>query len=120
MGLHLKAEQLCMAQTIYQEARGEPLYGQILVGQVIANRVRDSNYPTSVCMVTRQDYQFTYTETPRDSEAWSKALSATHMIMYGKIETKTKALHYTTTAIRPDWSKHMKVTLVYGNHRFYK
>lgn len=120
MGLHLKSEQLCMAQTIYQEARGEPLYGQILVGQVIANRVRDNDYPTSICEVTKQGYQFSYTETPKDLVAWKRALSVTHMVMFDKVNNKTEAQHYTTTKIRPAWSKQMKVTLVYGKHRFYQ
>ena len=44
----------CLAEAIYFEARGEPLDGQVAVGEVILNRVDAENYPDDVCGVVNQ------------------------------------------------------------------
>ena len=38
----------CLAEALYFEARGEPIKGQLAVGEVILNRVEDSRYPSSI------------------------------------------------------------------------
>ena len=50
-----KAEQTCLANGIYFEARSEPLRGQAAVAQVILNRVRNPAYPDSICGVVYQN-----------------------------------------------------------------
>ena len=40
-----------LARAIYGEARGEPYAGQVAVGAVILNRVRDSRFPKTVAGV---------------------------------------------------------------------
>jgi spore germination cell wall hydrolase CwlJ-like protein len=49
---------LCLASVIYAEARGEPVDGQIAVGQVILNRVEGKHWPDDVCAVAEQPRQF--------------------------------------------------------------
>lgn len=49
---------ICLALTIFLEARGEPLAGQYAVGQVILNRTVSEDYPDSVCEVVAQPHQF--------------------------------------------------------------
>lgn len=44
----------CLAHNIYFEARGEPLKGQMAVGFVTLNRVRNKNYPDTICEVVTQ------------------------------------------------------------------
>ena len=57
----------CLAEALYFEARGEPIIGQLAVGEVILNRVEDRRYPSSICKVINQGTgrrfacQFTYT-----------------------------------------------------------
>ena len=47
-------ERRCLATAIYFEARGEPIRGQIAVGQVILNRVRSPQFPQTICGVVYQ------------------------------------------------------------------
>lgn len=48
-----------MARTINGEARGEPYEGQVAIGAVILNRVRDSRFPNTVAGVVYQKGAFT-------------------------------------------------------------
>ena len=47
-------ERRCLATAIYFEARGEPVSGQVAVGQVIMNRVRSPLFPQTICGVVYQ------------------------------------------------------------------
>ena len=49
------AQQRCLAEGIYFEARGEPVSGQAAVSQVILNRVRNPHYPNTICGVVYQN-----------------------------------------------------------------
>ena len=48
-----------MARAINGEARGEPYEGQVAVGTVILNRVKDSKFPNSISGVIYQPGAFT-------------------------------------------------------------
>lgn len=48
-----------MAKAINGEARGEPYEGQVAVGAVILNRVKDSRFPNSISGVIYQPGAFT-------------------------------------------------------------
>lgn len=48
-----------MARTINGEARGEPYEGQVAIGAVILNRVKDSRFPNTVAGVVYQKGAFT-------------------------------------------------------------
>ena len=39
----------CLAVTVYHEARGEPLVGQLAVATTVINRVHDSRWPSTIC-----------------------------------------------------------------------
>ena len=47
-------ETHCMALNIYHEAKNQSMIGQIAVGLVTMNRVRDHRYPNTVCEVVYQ------------------------------------------------------------------
>ncbi|MDP7638022.1 MAG: cell wall hydrolase, partial [Phycisphaerae bacterium] len=69
----------CLAIVIFLEARGEPLQGQIAVGQVVMNRVSSEKYPDSICAVVEQPDQFAFnlSKTP-STAAYFVALSLPH------------------------------------------
>ncbi|MGC1860664.1 MAG: cell wall hydrolase [Methylocystis sp.] len=48
------AEERCLDEAIYFEARGEPEAGQAAVAQVVLNRVESGHYPASICGVVYQ------------------------------------------------------------------
>ena len=47
-----------LARLIYGEARGEPYTGQVAVGAVVMNRVRNSSFPNSISGVIYQSGAF--------------------------------------------------------------
>lgn len=66
----------CLAESIYHEARGEPVHGQLAVAHVVLNRVNDPRFPDTVCAVIHQRGQFHgITQKPRikEQEAWQRA-----------------------------------------------
>lgn len=44
----------CLATTIYREARGETLRGQVLVAETVINRSHSKLYPNTICGVVKQ------------------------------------------------------------------
>src|SRR5579872_563138 len=60
--LDLKAKQAqvaaaCLADAVYYEAGFEPLDGQRAVAQVVLNRVRDRNFPNTICGVVYEGWR---------------------------------------------------------------
>jgi len=49
-----ETELSCLAHTLYWEAKTEGRNGMVAVGWVILNRMRDGEYPRSVCGVVKQ------------------------------------------------------------------
>ena len=126
-------EELCLARSIYFEARGEAEIGQIAVGNVILNRVSDSRYPNSICGVTRQGYkenrkdcQFSWycdgnSDIMYEGENKSLALTLAKNLIKGKITDITEgATHYHATSVNPRWAKSLTKVHQIGDHIFYR
>lgn len=80
----LARELYCLAASIYFEARSEEKFDQLAVAQVVLNRVRDRDFPGSVCEVVLERGQFSFVrnetipeapvkDVPGEIEAWEKA-----------------------------------------------
>lgn len=52
------AEQECMARAMFFESERSSREGMLAVGSVVMNRVRNEDYPNSVCAVVGQANQF--------------------------------------------------------------
>jgi len=52
-------DRYLLAKVIYAEARGESYTGQVAIGAVVLNRVRDSRFPNTVSGVIYQPWAFT-------------------------------------------------------------
>lgn len=57
-------EAVCMAIIILAEAGGEPIEGQIAVGQVMVNRQRIAGPTVSICNIAEAPGQFAYGKKP--------------------------------------------------------
>lgn len=104
----------CLAEAIYQEARGESIQGQMAVKQVVLNRVQHPHFPKNICEVVFQRGQFSWTA------GW-KTWTYTPVTLQLALDTTTtnlKALYFHSTNINPNWNKTYITTI--GNHRFYK
>ena len=56
----------CLTDTVFHEARDQPIDGMYLVYRTVLNRQEDSRWPDTVCGVTNQHKQFSYTLEPKE------------------------------------------------------
>jgi hypothetical protein len=123
----------CLADAIYYEAGFEPIKGQRAVAQVILNRVRDPNFPNSICGVVFQGYerktgcQFSFVcdgsmkrRPPTAGQAaFSRIIAEQALVGHVEKEVGT-ATHYHTDWVDPYWAPTLdKITQV-GDHIFYR
>jgi spore germination cell wall hydrolase CwlJ-like protein len=126
-------EVRCMATAIYFEARGEPVRGQVAVGQVIMNRVRSDFYPNTICGVVfqgqwnRNACQFSFacdgrTDAAKEPEQWKIAIDVAKQVISGKVYLSDigDATHYHAVYVRPDWRRNVRRIKQLGVHIFYK
>jgi spore germination cell wall hydrolase CwlJ-like protein len=127
------AEDLrCLAKTIYFEARGESLQGQIGVAAVVLNRVRHPRFPDTICDVVHQGgedpsrgCQFSWwcdgrSDTPREAKAWARAQRLAREMIAGVHPDRTGgALFYHHRSISPFWRSHMQQTVEIDQHVYY-
>lgn len=125
-------QHACLSQAIYYEARGEAQRGQVAVAEVIINRTRSRQYPSSICGVVYQGShrstgcQFTFTcdgslgQRPR-GRAWDRAQRVATAVMLGYTRPITQgATHYHTRAVNPVWNSGLVETVNVGSHVFYR
>jgi spore germination cell wall hydrolase CwlJ-like protein len=133
-------EILCLALAIYFEARGEPVIGQVAVGQVVINRTADRRYPNNVCEVVKQGPTYKWTQDfpvrhrcqfswycdgksdiPRDPKSFTLAVHLSAILLAGEIADPTEgATHYHASYVRPSWAAAKTQTLRIDNHIFYR
>lgn len=120
------ADWQCLAEAIYFESRGEPLDGQIAVAEVVLNRRDSRQFPSTVCGVTRQGCQFSYTcdghsDAMRAGIARERSEKLASLMLAGRDRVLTDgALYFHTPAVRPSWSRRFTRTVTIGNHMFYR
>jgi spore germination cell wall hydrolase CwlJ-like protein len=125
-------EEMCIAQAVYFEARGEPLVGQVAIAEVILNRIVDARYPDTACEVVYQNQhrrhkcQFSFacdgqSDRPRNTQSWEKALKIVALVMEGERSGIAKrATHYHASYVNPRWSAHLSKLGQVGSHIFYR
>lgn len=123
---------VCLALTVYFEARREPIAGQVAVAQVVLNRVADDRWPDDVCQVVFQGgehtryCQFSWycdgrVDMPRDADAWVQAWYVADAVMHGSIHADLVGVtHYHADYVIPYWSHELRLASVIGAHKFYE
>jgi spore germination cell wall hydrolase CwlJ-like protein len=127
------AEENCLARAIYFEARSESELGQIAVAKVVLNRVKDPEYPNTICGVVyqgsgrRNSCQFSFAcdglpDDVRSASAWSQAKRLAKKTIAGdaKVAALTTATNYHADYVKPKWAKSMKRLVKIGRHIFYE
>ncbi|MCA3554601.1 cell wall hydrolase [Aestuariivirga sp.] len=127
------AEENCLARAVYFEARSESQLGQLAVAKVILNRVKDPEYPKSICGVVyqgsgrRNSCQFSFAcdglpDDVRSAAAWANAKRIAQMAMSGdaKVAAIGTATNYHADYVNPKWAKSMKRLIKIGRHVFYE
>lgn len=115
----------CLAVGIYYESKGEPLAGQLAVGDVIANRARSGRFPSSYCGVLFQRGQFSFIrgkslpKVPRASRQWTTAVAIAKIVDADLQDSAaSEALFFHAKRVSPGWK--LKRVASIGNHVFYR
>ena len=128
-----------LARTLWGEARGESLTGQIAVAWTIQNRVNDGNtkswWGEGYAGVCQKPYQFSCWNKNDPNYAYlsgakqipflelAQARIAADRVIDGKVPDPTGgATHYYATTMRaaPAWAAKAQQTLKLGHHIFFK
>jgi spore germination cell wall hydrolase CwlJ-like protein len=121
------AEQECLANAVYFEARGESLEGQLAVAEVVMNRAASGRYPATLCGVVVQPSQFSFVHrgrmprADRSSEAWRRAVGVARVAAQGIAPRllPTNCLWYHANYVSPSWGRRLARNARIGLHIFY-
>jgi spore germination cell wall hydrolase CwlJ-like protein len=126
-------EKQCLTAALFHEAKGEGLVGIKAVASVIENRKHNADYPGTYCKIIKQHRQFSFVlegkpihkleqqVKPSEKEVFALVSRVAEQVLEGRFKPTlpAKVLHYTTHAVRNQWTAKMQVVAKIGNHRFY-
>ncbi|HEX4078976.1 MAG TPA: cell wall hydrolase [Rhizomicrobium sp.] len=130
----LFAEERCLAEAMYYEARGEGVDGEKAIAEVVFHRMRSRGFPRSVCGVVYQGAvlghgcQFSFAcngelEQPKAMGAWARAKRLAAGILTGLVQLRDEtedAISFHAVDVQPAWSDSLVRTIQIGNHVFYR
>lgn len=115
---------LIIADTLYWEARGESVHGQLAVASVIVNRASERRLsPTQVCQQYKQFSCWNSHPTPRtyDSAIFERCMFIAIQIERGSFIPMGNWNHYYNPhKCSPSWASDMYNIRIIGNHKFGK
>ena len=127
------AEQRCLAEAVYFEARSEPEEGQAAVAQVVLNRAMSGLYPQSICGVVFQNRQrhnacqFSFACEGRalrvtESASWAQADRVAREVLEGAayVSDVGGSTHYHANYVAPRWARRLVKMDRIGHHIFYR
>ncbi len=115
------SEEQLLARAINGEARGESYEGQVAVGAVILNRVRDPNFPNTIAGVIYQPGAFTAVSdgqinVPIDSG--STVVKAARDALNGWDPTDGCIYYWNPATATSSWIWSRKIVTKIGKHNF--
>ena len=112
-----------IARAINGEARGEPYEGQVAVGAVILNRVKDSKFPNTVAGVIYQKGAFTAVSDGQINQPiaeGSTVLKAAQDALNGWDPTGGAIYYFNPATATKKWIWSRPLIKTIGKHRFCK
>lgn len=112
-----------MARAINGEARGEPYEGQVAVGAVILNRVKDSRFPNSISGVIYERGAFTAVSDGQINAALSEGSTvykAAQDALNGWDPTGGCVYYFNPATATNKWIWSRPLVKTIGKHRFCK
>lgn len=126
------SDQICLAATVYLEARSETPRGQMAVAEVALRRRETGRWGDDVCSVVEARDQFALSRTSRNynlksPKAWTKAwtVAGRALDMWSLPPSERtfvvpNADHFVAAdSISPNWIKGPPLTTI-GAHNFYR
>lgn len=113
------SDKYLLAKAIYAEARGEPYTGQVAVGAVILNRVKNASFPNTIAGVIYQKGAFTAVDdgqinlTPNDT-----ALKAAQDALNGWDPTYGCIYYFNPATATSSWIWSRQQVVTIGKHIF--
>lgn len=134
VALRMLAEERCLAEAMYYEARGEGIDGEKAIAEVVFHRMKTRGYPHSICGVVYEraapghGCQFSFTcngemQEAKSPGAWWRARRLATKIVDGLIQLGNMtddAISFHAVDVQPGWGDHLVRTIQIGNHIFYK
>lgn len=110
-----------LAKCIYSEARGEPYKGQVAVGAVVLNRVKNSSFPNSISGVVYQRGAFSAVADGQiNLTPDSTAIKAAKDAMNGWDPTSGCLFYYNPQKTTNAWILSRPIVVRIGDHVFCK
>ncbi|KJS89925.1 MAG: peptidoglycan-binding protein LysM [Desulfosporosinus sp. BICA1-9] len=114
-----KEEVELLSRVIYGEARGEDFLGQVAVGAVVLNRLKDPRFPKTIPSIVYQSGAFTAVDDRQihldpDDQAYKAAEAA----LSGLDPTNGAIFYYNPRLATDKWIKNRTVIKRIGNHTF--
>lgn len=122
-----KLDIFCLAKNIYHEAGVEDELGKYAVAQVTLNRMRNPKYPTTVCEVVMDPYQFSWANdrsirwTRPNGRSWEQSIAAAENVLIRgyRVRGLEQANYYHADYVSPNWRKPEAKIAKIGTHIFY-
>lgn len=112
-----------LARAINGEARGEPYEGQVAIGAVILNRVKDSRFPNTIAGVIYQSGAFTAVADGQINKAMedeATVMKAARDAMNGWDPTGGAVYYFNPATATNKWIWSRPLIKTIGKHRFCK
>jgi hypothetical protein len=130
----LLADERCLAEAMYYEARGEGVDGEKAIAEVVFHRMRSPGFPRSICGVVYQGAvlghgcQFSFAcngerAQTKSTGAWARAKRLAARILTGLVQLGDEtedAISFHAVRVQPGWSDNLVRTIQIGNHVFYR
>lgn len=112
-------DRYLLAKVIYAEARGESYTGQVAIGAVVLNRVKDSRFPNTISGVIYQPWAFTAVNDGQiNLEPNQKAYQAADDALNGWDPTYGCVYYYNPQTATSKWIFTTKKVTQIGKHVF--
>ena len=112
---------MLLAMLINGEARGEPYEGQVAVGAVILNRVRDPRFPNTIAGVIYQPGAFTaIVDGQINAKIEQSSINAARDALNGWDPSDGAVFYYNPAKTTNQWIWSRPLIKVIGSHRFCK
>ena len=118
-GQFSSSEVYLLARTIYAEGRGEPYSGQVAIGAVVLNRVRNNAFPNTISGVVYQKHAFTaVTDGQINLTPDETAMKAARDAINGWDPTGGALYYYNPAVATSAWIFDRQTVTVIGRHVF--
>ncbi|MDR0268340.1 cell wall hydrolase [Paenibacillus sp.] len=115
---------LLLQRIVMAEAEGEPYQGKIAVANVVLNRLRSANFPSTIKKVIFQRHQFSPVANGRFDRVKPNqdCIHAVNEALNGKKAVSDETCYFLSLKLADDLTVHHSQTLVkrIGSHSFYK